>query len=87
MKSIKAKLLLLGAVDECNKASSAVAQIMTNLSAISEENAASTTEAASAMQNLNTTISTLLDESQNLLALSVQLDSSIKFFKLDQNEQ
>lgn len=71
------------AIDECNNVCSAVSQIMLNLSAISEENAASTTEAAAAMQHLNNTISTLLQESQKLLSLSVQLGEGIKFFKVD----
>ncbi|MGN0170741.1 MAG: methyl-accepting chemotaxis protein [Lachnospiraceae bacterium] len=75
--------ILRSAVNECNKVCTEVSQIMMNLSAISEENAASTTEAASAMQNLNNTISTLLGESQKLLALSMQLGDGIKFFKLD----
>lgn len=56
---------------------------MMNLSAISEENAASTTEAADAMQHLNSTITTLLEESQKLLSLSTQLGTGIEFFKLE----
>lgn len=73
------------AIGECNDVRNAVSQIMMNLSAISEENAASTTETASAMQNLNNTISVLLKESQKLLSLSVQLEEDIRFFQLDGN--
>lgn len=59
-----------------------VSQIMMNLSAISEENAASTTETATAMQQLNGTISELLQESQKLLSISAQLEEDIQFFRL-----
>ena len=77
--------VIKGAIGECNQVRSAVSQIMMNLSAISEENAASTTETASAMQHLNNTISVLLQESQKLLSLSSQLEEDIKFFKLNSN--
>ncbi|MGN0507087.1 MAG: methyl-accepting chemotaxis protein [Lachnospiraceae bacterium] len=73
------------AIVECNNVRSAVSQIMMNLSAISEENASSTTETASAMQHLNNTISTLLKESKKLLTLSAQLDEDMKFFHLGSN--
>lgn len=79
--------IIKSAIDECNKACSSVSRIMMNLSAISEENAASTTEAADAMQHLNSTITTLLEESQKLLALSTQLGTSIEFFKLEGGQQ
>ena len=75
--------IIKSAIGECNGVRSAVSQIMMNLSAISEENAASTTETASAMQHLNNTISVLLQESQKLLSLSAQLEEDIKFFKLE----
>ncbi|MGN1156487.1 MAG: methyl-accepting chemotaxis protein [Agathobacter sp.] len=71
-------------ISECNAVRSSVSQIMMNLSAISEENAASTTETASAMQDLNNTISSLLQESQRLLQLSARLEEGIQFFKLNQ---
>lgn len=71
------------AITECNGVSAAVSQIMMSLSAISEENAASTTETASSMQQLNGTISELLRESQTLLSISSQLEEDMKFFKLD----
>lgn len=77
--------IIKSAIGECNNVRSAVSQIMMNLSAISEENAASTTETASAMQHLNNTISVLLQESQKLLSLSAQLEEDIKFFKLNNN--
>lgn len=77
--------IIKSAIGECNNVRNAVSQIMMNLSAISEENAASTAETASAMQHLNNTISVLLQESQKLLSLSAQLEEDIKFFKLNGN--
>lgn len=75
--------VIKNSISECNAVRSSVSQIMMNLSAISEENAASTTETASAMQDLNNTISSLLQESQRLLKLSARLEEGIQFFKLD----
>ena len=55
---------------------------MINLSAISEENAASTTETADSMQVLNHTINNLLTESQKLLAASTDLEKDTQSFIL-----
>lgn len=75
--------VIRNAIIECNNVSATVSNIMTNLSAISEENAASTTETATSMQQLNSTISELLKESQTLLSISSQLEDGIRFFKVD----
>ncbi|MFG6366815.1 MAG: methyl-accepting chemotaxis protein [Lachnospiraceae bacterium] len=74
--------VIKNAIGECNRVRSTVSEIMLNLSAISEENAASATETATAMQQLNTTISELLRESQKLLTISSQLDQDMTFFQL-----
>ena len=74
--------VIKGAISECNRVRNTVSEIMLNLSAISEENAASATETATAMQKLNTTISELLQESQKLLTISSQLEQDMTFFKL-----
>lgn len=74
--------VIKGAISECNRVRNTVSEIMLNLSAISEENAASVTETATAMQKLNTTISELLQESQKLLTISSQLEQDMTFFKL-----
>ncbi|MGN0483153.1 MAG: methyl-accepting chemotaxis protein [Lachnospiraceae bacterium] len=70
------------AIESCNEVRLQVNQLMLNLSAISEENAASTTETAEAMRNLNDTINHLLEESDKLLAMSGQLEQDLKFFQL-----
>lgn len=74
--------IIKGAIAECNKVRNTVSEIMLNLSAISEENAASATETAAAMQKLNNTISELLQESQKLMTISSQLEQDMTFFKL-----
>lgn len=71
--------MIKGAISECNRVRNTVSEIMLNLSAISEENAASATETATAMQKLNTTISELLQESQKLLTISSQLEQDMTF--------
>ena len=65
-----------------DKVRNAISEIMLNLSAISEENAALATETATAMQKLNGTISEFLQESQKLLKISSQLEEDMNFFKL-----
>ncbi|MDE7479452.1 MAG: methyl-accepting chemotaxis protein [Lachnospiraceae bacterium] len=74
--------VIKGAIGECSQVRNTVSEIMLSLSAISEENAASATETAFAMQQLNTTISELLKESQKLLKISSQLEQDMTFFKL-----
>lgn len=74
--------VIKGAIIECNKVRNTVSEIMLNLSAISEENAASATETASAMQKLNRTISELLRESEKLMTISAQLEQDMTFFQL-----
>lgn len=70
------------AIGECNQVRNTVSEIMLNLSAISEENAASATETATAMQQLNATITELLQESEKLMTISSQLEQDMMFFKI-----
>ncbi|MDE7203003.1 MAG: methyl-accepting chemotaxis protein [Lachnospiraceae bacterium] len=74
--------VIKGAIGECNQVRNTVSEIMLNLSAISEENAASATETATAMQQLNGTITELLQESEKLMTISSQLEQDMMFFKL-----
>lgn len=66
----------------CDNARTQVVDVITNLSAISEENAASTEETTASMQELNATINLLAESAGNLLDLSTTLEEEIKFFKL-----
>lgn len=74
--------VIKSAIGECNKVRNTVSEIMLNLSAISEENAASATETATAMQQLNGTITELLRESEKLMTISSRLEQDMMFFKL-----
>lgn len=71
-----------GQTIQCDSARSEVIDIITNLSAISEENAASTQQTTASMQELNTTINLLAEAAGHLTKLSEELDEGIKFFRL-----
>lgn len=67
----------------CDSARAVVTDIIQNLSAVSEENAAATEETTASMQELNSTMTVLAEKSEQLGDLAVQLDNELKFFKLD----
>ena len=71
-----------GRADSCDSARASVMDIITNLSAISEENAASAEETTASMQELNATISHLATESGKLKAISQELNEYMGFFKI-----
>lgn len=71
-----------GSADSCDSARASVMDIITNLSAISEENAASAEETTASMQELNATINMLAGEAAKLKEISAQLHDEMKFFKL-----
>lgn len=68
-------------IEECNQARIHISELMMNLSAISEENAASTTETADAMRTLNETFNELLSASQRFAELSSGLEQDMKSFE------
>lgn len=65
------------------EARSKVVDLIQNLSAISEENAASTQQTTASMEELNATMNLLADASKNLTELSAKLEEEISFFKLE----
>lgn len=67
-------------IEACNEARVKVSEIILNLSAISEENAASTTETGEAMKKLNSTIVTLQASSQKLADISGEMKEQMKYF-------
>ena len=67
---------------ECDRARNNIVDIISNLSAISEENAASTEETNASMQELNATINLLADSAMNLKELAAALEEYTSFFKL-----
>lgn len=66
----------------CDDARVKVVDVISNLSAISEENAAATQQTTASMQELNATINLLAESAGNLTGLSDALEEEIKFFKL-----
>lgn len=68
--------------DSCDSARSSVVDIITNLSAISEENAASAQETTASMEELNATINTLASEAEKLDNLSKILKNDMNFFTI-----
>lgn len=68
--------------DSCNSARATVMDVISNLSAISEENAASSEETTASMQELNATINMLAGEAGKLKQISEELNEDMKFFKI-----
>ena len=66
----------------CNTSREGVVDIMSNLSAISEENAASTEETMASMEELNATINLLASSADSLVNISKKLDEQIEIFQL-----
>ena len=66
----------------CNEARKIVAEIMTSLSAVSEENAASTEETMASMEELNATINVLSEESGKIKQMSINLEEKLKHFEV-----
>lgn len=67
--------------NECNTLRANVVDVIANLSAISQENAASTEETMASMEELNATISLLADSAGNLKELSENLNKELDFFQ------
>ncbi|MBP5222117.1 MAG: methyl-accepting chemotaxis protein, partial [Lachnospiraceae bacterium] len=69
-------------IEKCNEARISVVDIIQNLSALSQENAASAEQTTSAMQELNDTVSALADSAGKLQELSASLENDVSFFKM-----
>lgn len=66
----------------CDVARERIVDVISNLSAISEENAANTEETNASMEELNATISLLTDSARNLKELSEGLEKDMNFFQI-----
>ena len=66
----------------CDEARCSVVDIIQNLSALSEENAASTEQTNASMQELNFTVSKLATHAGKLQDLATHLEKETGFFKL-----
>lgn len=71
-----------GLTEECNANKDEIVDAMSSLSAISEENAATTEETGASMEELNTTINSLADASTSLSEVAEKLNAELKFFKI-----
>lgn len=71
-----------GRTASCDNSRQSVVDTVTNLSAISEENAASTQQTTASMQELNATINMLAEEAGSLTQLSEALDQEVKYFRI-----
>jgi len=68
--------------EECNANKEQIVDAMSSLSAISEENAASTQETGASMQELNATVNGLAEASTNLNDVANKLNEELAFFKV-----
>ncbi len=73
--------IYLQAVD-CDNARKSMVDLIANLSAISQENAASTEETTASMQELNATMATMAESAKDLKDLALVLEKNIEFFKM-----
>lgn len=66
----------------CDESRKTVVDVIANLSAISQQNAASAQETTASMEELSATISLLAEAANSLKELSDEMNDDIKFFKL-----
>ena len=64
----------------CDEARAGVMDVIQNLSAISQENAANAEETNASMEEINATLNLLSEETRELLALSSALEKDMEFF-------
>lgn len=74
--------VIRGNASSCDRARSQVVDVISNLSAISQENAASAEETTASMEELNATINMLAEAAANLKVLSEQLNEEMNFFQM-----
>lgn len=68
--------------ERCDSSKSVIIDAMTSLSAISEENAASTEETSASMEELNATVNFLATSANQLNEVAEQLEEEMKFFDI-----
>ncbi|MCI7131400.1 MAG: methyl-accepting chemotaxis protein [Lachnospiraceae bacterium] len=74
--------VIRGNASSCDHARAQVVDVISNLSAISQENAASAEETTASMEELNATINMLAEAASNLKVLSEQLNEEMNFFQM-----
>ena len=74
--------LISGLTEQCNSSKDQIIDAMSSLSAISEENAASTEETGASMEELNATVNGLASAAGSLKDVAERLDDELGFFKV-----
>ena len=69
--------------DVCGNAGKKVVDLMTNLSAVAEENAASTQQTTASMNELNDATTSLAKTAQELKQLSTVVNENLNYFSTD----
>lgn len=67
---------------DCNSERGRIVDVIQNLSAVSEENAASTQETNASMEELNATINLLAEAAGELKEMALKLEGDVEFFKI-----
>lgn len=67
---------------DCDSERSRIVDVIQNLSAVSEENAASTEQTNASMEELNATINLLAEAAGELKEMSLKLEEDVAFFKM-----
>lgn len=80
--SMKESRLIHYQAGECDSERGKVVDVIQSLSAVSEENAASTEQTTASMQELNATINLLAEAARELKDMAVSLEEEVAFFKL-----
>lgn len=80
--SMEEAVRIHGQTQECDQARVKVTDVIENLSAVSEENAASTQQTNSSMQELNTTVNQLAEAAKDLKNIADKLEEDISFFSI-----
>lgn len=74
---------VLRQADVCGNAGKKVVDLMTNLSAVAEENAASTQQTTASMNELNDATASLAKTAQELKKLSIVVNENLNYFSID----
>lgn len=71
-----------GQAKDCDQSRTSMIDLISNLSAISQENAANTEETTASMQELNSTIAVVAQQADDVMEQADTLKEAISFFKL-----
>lgn len=68
--------------EDCDSERARIVDVIQNLSAVSEENAASTQQTNASMEELNATINLLAEAAKELQEMALKLEGDVQFFKI-----